>query len=64
GYAALRGGSVIGDHEVVLAGPGERVVLAHRADDRSLFAKGALKAALWGWHRKPGLYAMADVLGL
>ncbi len=64
GYAALRGGSVIGDHEVILAGPGERLVLGHRADDRSLFAKGALKAALWGWHRKPGLYGMADVLGL
>lgn len=64
GFAALRGGTVIGDHDVVFAGPGERLVLGHRADDRALFARGAVRAALWAWHRKPGLYAMADVLGL
>ena len=64
GFAALRGGSVIGEHSVILAGEGERLVLSHHAEDRSLFARGALKAALWARDRKPGLYAMADVLGL
>jgi 4-hydroxy-tetrahydrodipicolinate reductase len=64
GFAALRGGSVIGEHSVMLAGEGERLVLSHHAEDRSLFARGALKAALWARDRKPGLYAMADVLGL
>lgn len=64
GFATLRGGTVIGDHMVVLAGPGERVELGHRADDRMIFARGAVKAALWGRGRKPGLYGMADVLGL
>jgi 4-hydroxy-tetrahydrodipicolinate reductase len=63
GFAALRGGSVVGDHRVVLAGPGERIELAHIAEDRSLFARGALRAAVWGRGRKPGLYSMADVLG-
>lgn len=63
GFATLRGGSVIGDHSVIFAGPGERVTLSHQADDRMLFARGAVKAALWAWHRKPGLYSMADVLG-
>jgi 4-hydroxy-tetrahydrodipicolinate reductase len=64
GYASIRAGSVIGEHDVVLAGPGERVVLRHVAEDRAIFARGALKAAQWGQGKKPGLYAMADVLGL
>lgn len=64
GFATLRGGSVIGDHSVILAGPGERVVLSHHAEDRSIFARGAIKAALWAHGRKPGLYSMLDVLGL
>ena len=64
GFATLRGGSVIGDHSVILAGPGERVVLSHHAEDRSIFARGAIKAALWAYGKKPGLYSMLDVLGL
>jgi 4-hydroxy-tetrahydrodipicolinate reductase len=64
GFAALRGGSVVGDHTVILAGNGERLELRHVAEDRSLFAVGALKAALWGRAKKPGFYSMADVLGL
>jgi 4-hydroxy-tetrahydrodipicolinate reductase len=64
GFAALRGGTVVGDHRVVFAGVGERVELAHLAEDRGIFARGAIKAALWGRGRKPGLYSMADVLGL
>lgn len=64
GFAALRGGTVVGDHKVIFAGSGERIELAHIAEDRSLFAQGAVKAALWGRGRKPGLYSMADVLGL
>ena len=64
GFATLRGGSVVGDHTVILAGEGERVELTHRAQDRSIFARGAVKAALWGFDKKPGLYTMADVLGL
>jgi 4-hydroxy-tetrahydrodipicolinate reductase len=64
GFASLRGGTVVGEHQVILAGEGERVVLSHIAEDRSIFARGAVKAALWGQGRKPGLYAMADVLGL
>jgi 4-hydroxy-tetrahydrodipicolinate reductase len=64
GFAALRGGTVVGDHKVIFAGSGERLELAHVAEDRSLFAQGAVKAALWGRGRKAGLYSMADVLGL
>jgi 4-hydroxy-tetrahydrodipicolinate reductase len=64
GFATLRGGTVVGEHSVVFAGPSERIVLSHVAEDRSLFASGAVRAALWGQGRKPGLYAMADVLGL
>jgi 4-hydroxy-tetrahydrodipicolinate reductase len=64
GFASLRGGSVVGDHSVILAGTGERIVLSHHAEDRSLFARGAVKAALWAHGRKPGLYSMRDVLGL
>lgn len=63
GFASLRGGTVVGDHSVIFAGDGERVVLSHHAEDRSLFTRGALKAALWARGRKPGLYSMADVLG-
>jgi len=64
GFAALRGGSVICDHTVIFAGPSERLELTHKADDRAIFAKGAIKAALWGRNRSSGLYAMSDVLGL
>ncbi len=64
GFATLRGGSVIGEHSVIFAGGGERIVLSHHAEDRSLFASGAVKAALWARGRKPGLYSMRDVLGL
>lgn len=64
GFATLRGGSVVGDHSVILAGAGERIVLSHHAEDRALFARGAVKAALWAHGRKPGLYSMRDVLGL
>ena len=64
GFATLRGGTVVGEHQVIFAGAGERIELGHRAEDRSLFAKGAVKAALWGRGKKPGVYAMADVLGL
>ncbi len=63
-YASLRAGSVVGEHEVILAGPGERLELRHVAEDRAIFAQGALAAARWGQGKKPGLYAMADVLGL
>jgi 4-hydroxy-tetrahydrodipicolinate reductase len=64
GFATLRGGSVVGEHSVILAGTGERVTLTHQADDRAIFARGAVKAALWARGRKPGLYSMRDVLGL
>ena len=64
GFAALRGGTVVGDHSVIFAGPGERLELTHKAEDRTIFARGALRAALWARGRKPGLYTMADVLGL
>jgi 4-hydroxy-tetrahydrodipicolinate reductase len=64
GFASLRGGTVIGDHTVFLAGNGERIELVHRAEDRSLFAQGAVRAALWARDKAPGLYDMADVLGL
>ncbi|HKY86681.1 MAG TPA: 4-hydroxy-tetrahydrodipicolinate reductase [Pseudorhodoplanes sp.] len=64
GFATLRGGSVVGEHNVIFAGPAERIELAHRAEDRMIFARGALKAALWARGQKPGLYSMADVLGL
>lgn len=64
GFATLRGGTVVGDHSVILAGPGERLELNHRAEDRSIFAHGAVRAALWAAGRPPGLYSMVDVLGL
>jgi 4-hydroxy-tetrahydrodipicolinate reductase len=64
GFAALRGGDVVGEHKVIFAGPGERIEIAHIASDRGIFARGAVKAALWGRGKPPGLYSMADVLGL
>jgi 4-hydroxy-tetrahydrodipicolinate reductase len=64
GFAALRGGSVVGDHTVIFAGPSERVELVHRAEDRMIFARGAVRAALWAQGRPAGLYSMADVLGV
>jgi 4-hydroxy-tetrahydrodipicolinate reductase len=64
GFASLRGGSVVGDHTVIFAGPAERVELVHKADDRMIFARGALRAALWARGKAAGLYSMADVLGL
>jgi 4-hydroxy-tetrahydrodipicolinate reductase len=64
GFASLRGGTVVGDHSVIFAGPAERIELTHRAEDRVIFARGALHAALWAREKKPGLYSMADVLGL
>ncbi len=64
GFATLRGGSVIGEHQVLFASEGETVTLSHSATDRSLFARGALKAATWARDKKPGRYTMLDVLGL
>ncbi|MNH92222.1 4-hydroxy-tetrahydrodipicolinate reductase [compost metagenome] len=64
GFATLRGGSVVGDHSVILAGEGELVTLSHSARDRSIFARGAVAAALWARDKKPGQYSMLDVLGL
>ncbi len=64
GFATLRGGSVVGDHTVMFAGPAERIELSHKAESRDIFARGAVKAALWGFEKKPGLYSMIDVLGL
>ena len=64
GFAALRGGDVVGEHDVIFAGAGERLVLRHIATDRMLFARGAVRAALWGQGQKPGEYSMLDVLGL
>ncbi|HEX2479080.1 MAG TPA: 4-hydroxy-tetrahydrodipicolinate reductase [Geminicoccaceae bacterium] len=64
GFAALRGGDVVGDHVVIFAGAGERIELAHRAADRRIYARGAVIAARWLRGRPPGLYGMADVLGL
>jgi 4-hydroxy-tetrahydrodipicolinate reductase len=64
GFAALRGGDVVGEHRVIFAGPGERIELAHIATDRGIFARGAVKAALWARGRGAGLFSMQDVLGL
>jgi len=64
GFATLRGGSVVGDHTVMFAGPSERIEFTHRAEDRGIFARGAIRAALWAFDKKPGYYTMADVLGL
>ncbi|NNG04613.1 MAG: 4-hydroxy-tetrahydrodipicolinate reductase [Inquilinus sp.] len=64
GFAALRGGDVVGDHSVVCAGPGERLELTHRAAGREIYARGAVHAARWAYGKPPGLYTMQDVLGL
>jgi 4-hydroxy-tetrahydrodipicolinate reductase len=64
GFASLRGGTVVGEHTVMFAGPAERIELVHKAEDRMIFARGALHAALWARGQKPGLYSMADVLEL
>jgi 4-hydroxy-tetrahydrodipicolinate reductase len=64
GFATLRGGSVVGEHSVIFAGPAERLELTHKAEDRMIFARGALHAAAWARNQKPGLYSMMDVLGL
>ena len=64
GFAVLRGGDVAGDHTVIFAGDGERIELTHKAGNRSVFARGAVRAALWTTKQKPGLYSMRDVLGL
>ncbi|MGB8622032.1 MAG: 4-hydroxy-tetrahydrodipicolinate reductase [Paracoccaceae bacterium] len=63
GFSSIRGGDIVGEHDVLFAGAGERVILRHVATDRGIFARGALKAALWGQGRAPGEYSMADVLG-
>jgi len=64
GVHALRGGDVIGDHTVIYAGLGERIELTHKASDRAVFARGAIRAAHWLVGQKPGVYDMQDVLGL
>jgi len=64
GFATLRGGNVVGEHSVLFAADGERVVLSHIATDRGIFARGAVKAVLWGRGKGPGLFTMADVLGI
>jgi 4-hydroxy-tetrahydrodipicolinate reductase len=64
GFAALRGGSVVGEHQVIFAGPAEQIELSHRAESRDIFARGAVKAVLWARDKKEGLYSMTDVLGL
>lgn len=64
GFSSMRGGDVVGEHELVFAGEGERLILKHIASDRMLFARGAVKAAIWGHHQKPGQYTMLDVLGM
>ena len=64
GFATLRGGDVAGEHSVIFAAPGERIELTHKAGNREIFARGAIKAALWAAGQRPGLYSMRDVLGL
>lgn len=64
GFSAIRGGDIVGEHDVIFAADGERVILRHVATDRAIFARGALRAALWGQGQKPGQYDMMDVLGL
>lgn len=64
GFHAIRGGDIIGEHDVIFAADGERIILRHIATDRQVFARGALKAALWGQNKAPGEYDMLDVLGL
>ena len=63
GFSAIRGGDIVGEHDVIFAGAGERIILRHVATDRGLYAQGALRAALWGQDKPPGEYDMLDVLG-
>lgn len=62
GFAVIRGGDLVGEHTVLFAGPGEQLRLSHRADDRAIFARGALRAALWLRGQSPGRYGMSDIL--
>jgi len=64
GFTSIRGGDIVGEHDVMFAAPGERITLRHVASDRAVFARGAIKAALWGIGRGPGEFDMLDVLGL
>ena len=64
GFATLRGGDVVGDHSVIFASDGERIELTHQASSREIYARGAVRAALWGQGKPSGLYGMKDVLGL
>ena len=64
GFSAIRGGDIVGEHDVIFAAPGELIILRHVATDRAIFARGAIKAALWGQDKAPGHYDMMDVLGL
>ena len=64
GFASLRGGDVVGEHEVIFSSKGERIILRHIASDRMIFARGAVKAAIWGINKDPSEYTMLDVLGL
>lgn len=64
GFATLRGGTVVGEHDVIFAGPDEQIILGHKAQSRDIFANGAVKAALWARDEKPGLFSMRDVLGI
>ena len=64
GFSVIRGGDIVGEHDVLFAAAGERIVLRHQATDRAIFARGAVKAAIWGQDQKPGEYDMFDVLGL
>lgn len=64
GFASLRGGNVVGEHSVILAGPSERIELTHKAEDRGLFARGAIRAVFWAMPQEQGYFTMADVLGL
>ena len=64
GFASLRGGNVIGNHEVIIAGEAEYITLGHHAQSRDIFAQGAITAALWAQKQTAGLYSMTDVLGL
>jgi 4-hydroxy-tetrahydrodipicolinate reductase len=64
GIQTIRAGDIVGEHTLILAGPGERIELTHRAHSRDNFARGAVRAAVWIMDKEPGLYTMADVLGL
>ena len=64
GFSAIRGGDIVGEHDVMFAADGERIVLRHLATDRTIFVRGALRAAIWGQSQKPGRYDMMDVLGI